>query len=139
MLELGELRMDYKKSARERDEKDLYATETTGIEIEDAYPGYAKCSLKIEGRHLNMEGFVMGGAIFTLADFAFAVASNCGGELTVTLTSKIDYISASKGPVLFGEAKLIKSSKKICFYEIEVSDDGGNLVAKVSTTGYIKE
>lgn len=128
--------MDYKQEAIKRFSDDLYATEVTGIVIEDVHPDYAKCSLEIIGKHLNAAGFVMGGAIFTLADFAFAVASNCGHELTVTLSSNINYINGTKGPNLYAEAKCIKSSERICFYDIEVSDDGGNLVASISTTGY---
>ena len=130
--------MNYKQNAVERFSKDLYATETTGIIIEDVYPDYAKCSLMVDDRHLNAAGFVMGGAIFTLADFAFAIASNCGHEFTVTLTSQISYINGTKGSILFAEAKCIKSSKRVCFYEIEVSDGNGNLVARISTTGYRK-
>lgn len=130
--------MDYKQGAIERFSNDLYATKTTGIVIEDVYPDYAKCSLEVKDKHLNAVGFVMGGAIFTLADFAFAVASNCGDELTVTLSSQISYINGTKGPILFAEAKCIKSSKNICFYETEVSDDNGNLVASITTTGYRK-
>ena len=130
--------MDYKQEAIERFSRDLYATETTGIVIEDVSIDYAKCSLEVEDKHLNAAGFVMGGAIFTLADFTYAVASNCEHELTVTLTSQINYINATKGPNLFAEAKCKKSSQRICFYEIEVIDDSGNLVASISTTGYRK-
>lgn len=130
--------MDYKQEAVERFRNDLYATETTGIVIEDVYPNYAKCSLVVDDRHLNAAGFVMGGAIFTLADFAFAIAANCGRGFTVTLSSQISYINGTKGPNLFAEARCIKNSKKICFYEIEVSDGNGDIVAIISTTGYRK-
>ncbi len=130
--------MDYKQQAIERFSNDLYATKTTGITIEEVDINYAKCSLLVYENHLNAAGFVMGGAIFTLADFAFAVASNMNQELTVSLTSQINYVNATKGPVLFAEARCIKNTKRICFYEITVSDDGGNLVATVATSGYRK-
>ncbi len=130
--------MDYKQKAIEKFSKDLYATKTTGIVIEEVYENYAKCSLSINENHLNAVGFVMGGAIFTLADFAFAVASNYNDELVVSLTSQISYISATKGPILIAEAKLLKNAKNICFYDILVKDDKGNLVASISTTGYRK-
>ena len=130
--------MKYKKEAVERFSRDLYATKTTGIVIEEVAPDYAKCSLTVKDFHLNAAGFVMGGALFTLADFAFAVASNCENPLTVTLTSQINYLSATKGPLLWAEARCVKSSKKIGFYEIEIHDNQGTLVAKVSATGYRK-
>ena len=55
--------------------KDRFATEN-GAVIEEVDDHYAKCSLKIEDRHRNAMGAVMGGVYFTLADFALAVASN---------------------------------------------------------------
>ena len=54
---------------------DRFATDN-GAVIEQVDEGYAKCWLEIQPHHLNAAGTVMGGAIFTLADFAFAVASN---------------------------------------------------------------
>ena len=130
--------MDYKQQAIERFSNDLYATKTTGIIIEEVHVNYAKCSLLISENHLNAAGFVMGGAIFTLADFVFAIAANCDHELTVSLSSQISYINATKGPILFAEAKCVKNAKSICFYDITVNDDKGNLVASISTTGYRK-
>ena len=55
---------------------DYYASQTTGIEILDADVGYARVGLKLDSRHMNAVGQVMGGVYFTLADYAFAIASN---------------------------------------------------------------
>lgn len=65
---------DLTEEARERFANDIFATQTTGIHIEKAEELYAKCTLSIEPRHLNANHTVMGGAIFTLADFTVAVA-----------------------------------------------------------------
>ena len=51
---------------------DVYATQVTGIVIDACGPNYAKCSLALESKHRNAAGQVMGGVLFTLADFAFA-------------------------------------------------------------------
>lgn len=130
--------MDYKQLAIERFSDDLYATQTTRIKIEEVGENYAKCSLSINKKHMNAAGFVMGGAIFTLADFTFAIAANSTNVLTVSLTSQINYINATKGPVLYAEAKCVTNKKNICFYNIIVNDNKGNIVANVSTTGYRK-
>ena len=58
--------------------KDLFASKQTGVIIDEMREGYAKCSFEILPHHKNAYGTVMGGAIFTLADFAVAVASNQG-------------------------------------------------------------
>lgn len=115
--------------------KDRYAMVTTGIEIDEVGDRYAKCSLKIDDRHRNAVGAVMGGVMYTMADFVFAVASNFKQPVTVTTVSQISYLSSPKGDVLYGESRLIKDGKRTCFYEIHITDNLGNLVAIASTTG----
>jgi acyl-CoA thioesterase len=117
---------------------DKFATQTTGIEIEYVGDLYARCSLTIDGRHLNAEGSVMGGAIFTLADFTFALASNPEGQRTVSVSSTIEYLNAAKGSVLYCEAKCLKNGLNLCFYEMTVTDGDGGIVARVLTSGFKK-
>lgn len=122
--------------AREFFAKDRYATEATGIIIEQVGECYSKCSLRLDSRHRNAVGSVMGGVMFTLADFVFAVATNFERpSITVTLVSQISYLNAVKGEVLYGESRLIKDGKTNCFYEIDITDDLGTAVATVSVTG----
>lgn len=116
-------------------EGDVYATETTGIVIEEIGPCYAKCSLKVEGKHKNAMGSAMGGAIYTLADFTFAVASNIETMNTVTAESNISFISAAKGEMLYSTAHSIKDGRSLAFYEVDITDELGTLVAKVTFTG----
>lgn len=126
------------ENARKAFGNDIFATKTTGIVIDAVGDHYAKCSLVIEPKHLNAVGTVMGGAIFTLADFAFAVASNHAEMNTQSLTSQITYLSVAKGSRLIAEANCVKSGRSTCFYNITVTDDTGRLVASISTTGFIK-
>lgn len=123
------------EEAREFFIKDRYAMVTTGIEIEEVGEHYAKCSLKLDERHKNATGQVMGGAMFTLADFVFAVATNFKQPVTVTAVSQISYLGIAKGDTLYGESKLLKDGKRTCFYEINITDNLGNAVAVVSTSG----
>ena len=76
--------------------------------IEQVDEGYAKCWLEIQPHHLNAAGTVMGGAIFTLADFAFAVASNWNKPLHVSTTSQITYLGVARGTRLIAEARKVK-------------------------------
>lgn len=123
------------EEARNYFKDDRFATEASGIIIEAVDDGYAKCSMKIEDRHRNAVNQVMGGAIYTLADFVFAVATNTKDHWTVTTVSQISYIGTVKGDTLYGESRCIKDGRRTCFYEIEIKDDLGNLVAVVSTSG----
>lgn len=127
--------------ARDFFRSDRYAMVTTGIDILEVEPHHAKTVLKIHDGILNGLGNVMGGAIYTLADFTFAVSSNLlddQGKLvekTVTTNSSITYLSPVKGTELYGESHLIKNGRTCCTYEIRITDNLGTLVALVVTNG----
>lgn len=116
---------------------DRFATEAAGAMVEAAEDGFARCSLKIQPIHRNAMGAVMGGTIFTLADFAFAVASNCAGTPVVSLNSQITYLSSAKGERLIAEAKRVRQGRSTGYYRITVSDELGTMVAEVVTTGFV--
>lgn len=115
--------------------QDKFAMQTTGIKIDEVRPSYAKCSLRITDAHKNAAGIVMGGAIFTLADFTFAVATNFRQVLTVTTSSSIQFITSPKGEILFAECTPIKDSRRVCCYDVLVTDNLGTIVAKLMCAG----
>lgn len=117
---------------------DRFATDN-GAVIEQVDEGYAKCWLEIQPHHLNAAGTVMGGAIFTLADFAFAVASNWNKPLHVSTTSQITYLGVARGARLIAEARKVKEGRNTCYYLVEVKDDLGNEVAHVTASGFSKD
>lgn len=119
-------------------ENDRFATEN-GAVIEEIGEHYAKCSLQLTDRHRNALGAVMGGASFTLADFAFAVAANWQEPGVVSLSSDIAYLGVAKGQRLIAEAVCVKNGRTTRYYRIEVCDELGNQVAAVTTIGYRKE
>lgn len=120
---------------QERFVNDRYATEN-GARIEAIDDGYAKVIMNLDPHHYNAVGGVMGGAIFTAADFAFAVASNWQGRTVVSQTAQITYLGRAKGKQLIAEAKRVKDGRSICYYVIEVSDELGSQVAQVTSSGF---
>ena len=116
---------------------DYYASRLTGIEILAADVGYSKVSLKLRSEHNNALGHVMGGVYFTLADYAFAIASNFKQSPTVTQTSQIVFLSPIKSDIIFAEAMCIRSGRNTCFYKIIITDESGTENAYVTTTGFI--
>ncbi len=122
---------------QEKFKNDLFVSQGLGAVIDEADYGYAKCSMTIEPRHCNALGIPMGGTIFTLADFAFAVASNQKGRDVVTQASQITFLKSAKGKHLTAVARQIKDGKRVCFYEITVSDELGTEVAFVTVNGYV--
>ena len=64
---------------REYFAKDQFAT-SIGIKLLEVRPGYAVSEMEITEQHLNALKIVQGGAVFTLADYTFAAASNAYGQ-----------------------------------------------------------
>ena len=120
---------------REFFESDRYAMDT-GAFIEEIDDHYAKCSLVINDRHRNAMGGVMGGVYFTLADFTFAVASNWQKAGIVGLNCDVSYIGVPKSDKLIAEARLVKESKHISTYNVEIKDSLGNITTIVQCLGF---
>jgi len=92
--------------------------------------------LKITARHTNAMGHAHGGAIFTLADRAFACAVNSRGRTAVALEMKINYLLAVKvGDVLSTRTKMIKEGRSTSVCQVEVWRQK-DLVAFVIATAF---
>ncbi len=118
--------------------KDLFAG-FVGIELIEAGNGRAKARLPIGDRHRNGLGLVHGGAIFTLADLAFAAAVNSRGRAAVAIHCSISYLKAAAGDVLFAEAEEISCGPKIAAYTIRVTDASGEIIALFEGMAYRKK
>ncbi len=119
-------------------ENDRFAR-ANGMKLIDLRPGFAKTTLIIEDRHLNNVGTVQGGAIFTLADFAFGAASKTGGKVAVAISANISFLRATRSGTLYAEATEISRSRKLSVYTVRVTNDAEELVALFQGTAYIKD
>lgn len=115
---------------------DRFATEN-GAVIDEIGEHYAICSMEITPHHLNAAGRVMGGAVFMLADFAFAVASNFGHPADVTTTSQITFLRPSQGKMLYAKSQELRRGRTAVYYETSVTDDLGALIARVTASGQV--
>ncbi|NCC98188.1 MAG: PaaI family thioesterase [Bacteroidia bacterium] len=119
-------------------QKDEFA-KLIGIEILEAYNGYAKMRMPITKNHLNGLGSVQGGALFTLADYTMGAASNSMGGECVTLNAQIDYFRGKSEGVLVSVAKPVKQGKTIILYDVEVRmEDTDQLIAVFRGTAFRK-
>ena len=117
---------------------DKYATQVTGIEIIKADPGHSEVRLKIDDRHINAVGGLMGAVFFTMADFAFAVAVNSDIDseyVTVTLQSSISFMRTVGSGTLTAKADVVRDGKSTCVYEISIYSDDNTELCRVVTTG----
>jgi len=109
-----------------------------GLQLVTVEPGYAVVRMEVKPHHLNGVGSVQGGAIFTLADYAFAAACNSGGNATLGINANISYFRIQKGRVLTAEAREVSTTNRLCTYSVDVFDEDNVLIARLTATGYIK-
>ena len=121
--------------ARAHFSQDQFAA-LNGMVLDELTDEYSLCHVELSRRHQNAYGGVMGGAIFTLADYAFAALCNNDHQLTVALNVNISFLSAPKGQVLYARCTRVKSGKTTGVYNVEVTDDTGRKVALFVGTGY---
>lgn len=123
------------EEAREYFKGDIYALDC-GISIDELTQSGSVCSFSITDRHLNAEGGVMGGAIFTLIDLAFAAAANNVHRPTVAQQVSVNFLSGSRGSRLTATAVCRKDGRTSCVYNIDVQDDLGRDIAQAVVTGF---
>ncbi len=100
--------------------KDLFA-EAMGMQILDSKDGYSKVSMKIQKNQTNALGFTHGGAVFSLADYAFALACNYGDNVAVALQVNINFLKPTvEGDVLTAEANRVSDGKTTGLYNVTV-------------------
>ena len=114
---------------------DRYAA-LTGVEIIEAGTGYWKARMNIEDKHMNGANVVQGGALFTLADFAFAVASNSHGQLALAINANISFLKAATVGVLYAVASEVTEPGRLGAYDVLVTDDEGEIVARFNGMVY---
>ena len=112
--------------------------EHANIELLSVSPGAARAKMTLHPHHTNGYGTVQGGAIFTLADFAFAAASNSHGNVAVAINVSITFMKAGLTGTLWAEAREISRNFKLGSYTVEVKDDQGELVALFQGLAYRK-
>lgn len=116
---------------------DRYAA-LAGVEIIEAGPGYCKAKLNIDDRHLNAANVVQGGAIFTLADLAFAVASNSHGQLALAINVNISFLQGKSSGTLFATATELSEPKRLGAYDVLVTDEQDEIIARFNGMVYRK-
>lgn len=123
------------EEARAYFRNDLFATEA-GMGLDRFTEDGAVCSMEIGARHQNANGGVMGGAIFTLGDLAFAAATNNRHRPTVAQQVSINYFGQPKGNRLIATSHCVKDGKTTCVYNVDITDETGYAVAQFTGTGY---
>ena len=112
----------------------------SGCELTEIREGYACAKMTVKDCHLNGGDVCQGGAIFTLADLAFAAAVNSHLVLTVSTNSNISFFrSVPFGATIFAEARELVDHRRMPYAEVRVTDEQNRLVAILTSSGYRKQ
>ncbi|MGE5645374.1 MAG: PaaI family thioesterase [Acidobacteriota bacterium] len=109
-----------------------------GIRVAEVRLGYARTEMTVEPRHLNAVGILQGGALFTLADLAFAAASNSHGVVAVACQADMTFFRGVSAGKLTATAEEINRTRKLSTCVIRIEDEQGALVALFKGVAYIK-
>ena len=116
-------------------EGDKYAM-ITGVKLEELTDDHSLASLVLSDIHRTANGGIMGGVMFTLADFAFAVLSNNIHMPTVAQQVSVNYLGAPKGEKLFARAVCKKDGSRTLVINVDVTDDTGRDIAQFIGSGF---
>ena len=128
----------YKMTLKEFFKRDRFAV-MTGIELLEVGEGHAKARMLVTENHLNGGDVCQGGALFTLADLAFAAAVNSHLVLTVSTSSNITFFRPVASGYVYAEATEIVDHRRMPFAEVRLTDEQGKLVAIFTSSGYRKQ
>ena len=122
-------------------DNDHFAKEN-GMAITRLEEGASEAVLTATDRHYNGMNIIMGGALFTLTDFAFAAALNSFGFRAVGMNASTSFLKPGKGvpgAKFTARAKLVSKTRRTAVFDVDVRDEEGRLLTHSIMTGFISE
>jgi acyl-CoA thioesterase len=108
------------------------------LRLVDAGAGTATVAMTVNPQHLNFNGTCHGGAIFSLADCAFGLASNSHGPVAAGIDAHVTYhVAAREGETLTACAREVHRGPRTAVYRIDVAREDGMAVASFTGTVYV--
>jgi acyl-CoA thioesterase len=116
--------------------EELFARDPTcrglGIRLGEIATGRAVLRMLVTGSMVNGHGIAHGGYLFTLADAAFACASNTHGPVAVAQSAQITFLRpAAAGDTLVAEATERTRHGRVGVYDVTVRQPDGTVVAEL--------
>ncbi|MEN8240189.1 MAG: hotdog fold thioesterase [Actinomycetota bacterium] len=119
-------------------ETDPYAA-AQGIRLDRITEDGVVVSLVVTDDHVNFHGVTHGGALFSLADCAFALASNAHGDAAVAIDTHLSITAASHvGDVLTATAHEMTRGRTLGTYRIDITRTDGRTVGLFTGTVFIR-
>ena len=111
-----------------------------GMRITELSEGYAKSELVLGPKHRNPIGSVHGGVLFTIADTTAGTAATSRGRYVTTMNTSMNFLRpAIHSTKLVGESREIKVGKRVCIYDVMITDEDGREIALATITFHYLE
>jgi acyl-CoA thioesterase len=123
---------DYVQELKSKEENEPVAS-FLNMRLLELNPGYAKVAMKLLPEYQNFNGFIFGGVIMSIADQAFAYATNSLAYPSVASQVNIYFVAgASIGDELTAECRVVKSGRRVSISEMTVTNQDGKLIARAT-------
>jgi acyl-CoA thioesterase len=100
--------------------------------LEDWGGGWARVRYTPVEAHVSFLGATHGGATFSVADYAFGVASNSWGRMAMGLSMDVHFVAApAGGEELLAESRERTRTHRTSSHLVEVTGEGGRPIASV--------
>ncbi len=129
---------EYIEALKKFFKKDKFV-ENAGIKIVSVDEKSAVIAADIDEKHLNANGCVQGGMLYTIADFAFAVLGNYLHPSTVTQTGQISYLRPAFAKRLIATAVEVERAGRTSVSDVTVRGENGETFCICRFNGFVKE
>ena len=117
---------------------DAYAA-SLGIQLIDDDPNRVAVSMEVTSDHLNFYDVTHGGALFSVADCAFSLASNARGDRAVAIDTHLALTSATTtGDTLTATAEEMTRGNTLATYRIVVRRGDNRVCGLFTGTVHIR-
>ena len=108
-----------------------------GIEVLESAVGRSVLRMTIRDEMVNGFGTSHGGILFSLADSAFAFATNAGGVLSVAIDCSVSFpVAVRPGDVLTATATEQSTTKRLAFVDVTVRNQDDVIAGHFRGTVY---
>jgi acyl-CoA thioesterase len=122
---------------RELFASDRYAA-SQGIHLVDPTPGSITVEMPLTGDHMNFYDVTHGGALFSLADCAFSLASNAHGDRAVAIDTHLALTAGTaEGDVLTAVAEEMTRGNTLATYRITITRSDARVVGLFTGTVFV--
>jgi acyl-CoA thioesterase len=120
-------------------EADAYAR-VQGFALGDITEESVAVSMVVRNDHLNFHGVLHGGALFSLADCAFSLASNAHGDTAMAIDTHLALTAPSRlNDTLIATAVEVIRGRTLATYRVDVIRDDGRTVGLFTGTVFIQQ